>query len=88
MSVQYDIVLRSQRVFLPGGERPAAVCASGGHVAAILPFDAAVSAYRDIQYGHLALLPGLVDTHVHINEPGREEWEGFTSATRAAARGG
>ncbi len=86
--VQYDIVLRSQRVFLPSGEQPAAVCASGGHVAAILPVDAAVSAYRDIQYGDLALLPGLVDTHVHINAPGREEWEGFESATRAAARGG
>lgn len=86
--VQYDIVLRSRRVFLPSGEQPAAVCASGGHVAAILPVDAAVSAYRDIQYGDLALLPGLVDTHVHINAPGREEWEGFESATRAAARGG
>ena len=85
---QYDIVLRSRRVFLPSGEHPAAVCASGGHVAAILPFDASVSAYRDIQYGDLALLPGLVDTHVHVNEPGRTEWEGFESATRAAAAGG
>ena len=38
--------------------------------------------------GDLALLPGLVDTHVHVNEPGRTEWEGFASATRAAAAGG
>ena len=34
------------------------------------------------------LLPGLVDTHVHVNEPGRTEWEGFATATRAAAAGG
>jgi allantoinase len=84
----FDLVLRSQRVVLPDGEQPAAVCVSGGVVAAILPPDAAVSATRDKQLGALALLPGLVDTHVHINEPGRTEWEGFESATRAAALGG
>jgi allantoinase len=48
-----------------------------------LPVDAKV-----IDFGGLALLPGLVDTHVHINEPGRTEWEGFATATRAAAAGG
>lgn len=84
----YDLVLRSRRVVLPDGERPAAVCVSGGHIAAILPYDAPAAAPRDFFLGDLAILPGLVDTHVHVNEPGRTEWEGFASATRAAAFGG
>ena len=84
----FDLVLRSQRVVLPDGEQPAAVCVSGGVVAAILAYDAPASAARDVELGSLAVLPGLVDTHVHINEPGRTEWEGFESATRAAALGG
>jgi allantoinase len=84
----YDLVLRSRRAVLPGGERPAAVCVSGGHIAAVLPVDATVHSRRDQDLGDLALLPGLVDTHVHVNEPGRTEWEGFASATRAAALGG
>ena len=84
----FDLVLRSQRVVLPDGEQPAAVCVSGGVVAAILPYDAPASAARAIELDSLAVLPGLVDTHVHINEPGRTEWEGFESATRAAALGG
>ncbi|HEU5356756.1 MAG TPA: allantoinase AllB [Actinocrinis sp.] len=84
----FDLVLRSQRVVLPDGEQPAAVCVSGGVVAAILRYDAPASATRVVELGPLAVLPGLVDTHVHINEPGRTEWEGFDSATRAAALGG
>ena len=55
-----------------------AVCAVGD-----LPADVEV-----IDFGPHALLPGLVDSHVHINQPGRTEWEGFTTATRAAAAGG
>ena len=84
----YDLVLRSQRVVLPDGERPAAVCVSGGSVAAVLPHDAPANSSRVLDLGELALLPGLVDTHVHVNEPGRTEWEGFATATRAAALGG
>ena len=84
----FDLVLRSQRVVLPDGEQPAAVCVSGGVVAAILPYQAPASAAREVELGSLAVLPGLVDTHVHVNEPGRTEWEGFDSATRAAALGG
>ena len=85
---QFDLVLRSQRVVLPTGAQPACVCVSGGVIAAILPYSEPVSAARDVQLDSLILLPGLVDTHVHVNEPGRTEWEGFASATRSAARGG
>jgi allantoinase len=80
----FDLVLRSRRVLTPDGERPAAVCVADGRIAALAPYDAVAG----LDLGDLALLPGLVDTHVHVNEPGRTGWEGFASATRAAAAGG
>ncbi len=78
--------LRSKRVVLPDSVAPASIHVFGGRILA-------VSAYDDVStdcldYGDLAVLPGLVDTHVHINDPGRTDWEGFESATRAAAAGG
>lgn len=85
---RYDLVLRSRRVVLPDGERPASVCVSGGCIAAVLPYDVPANSARELHLGDSAILPGLVDTHVHINEPGRAEWEGFATATRAAALGG
>jgi allantoinase len=85
---RFDLALRSRRAILPDGERPAAVCVADGRVAMILPYGAPVDADRDTDVGDLALLPGLVDTHVHVNEPGRTPWEGFATATRAAALGG
>jgi allantoinase len=81
---EYDLVVRSRRVVTPEGERPAAVCVRDGRIAAVL-------GYHDVpgtDLSDLALLPGLVDTHVHVNEPGRTEWEGFATATWAAAAGG
>ncbi|MGN9909486.1 allantoinase AllB [Phytohabitans sp. LJ34] len=81
--MSYDLVLRSRRVVLPDGERPAAVCVSDDRIAAIEAYD-----FPGTDLGDAALLPGLVDTHVHVNEPGRTEWEGFATATRAAAAGG
>jgi len=84
----YDLVIRSRRAVLPGGTRAAAIAVSGQVIAAIEGYAASVGADRDIDLGDLALLPGLVDTHVHVNEPGRTEWEGFATATRAAAAGG
>jgi allantoinase len=77
------MVLRSRRVVTPEGERPAAIRVRDGRIAAVEPYE---TAGEDL--GELALLPGLVDTHVHVNEPGRTEWEGFATATRAAAAGG
>jgi allantoinase len=79
-----DLVIRSRRVVLPSGTEPAAVVVSGGSIAAVLPYDSPVS----VDLGDVALLPGLVDSHVHVNEPGRTSWEGFASATRAALAGG
>ncbi len=83
-----DLVLRSRRTILPDGERSAAVASRDGVIRAIAPYDALIAATHDLDIGDLALLPGLVDTHVHVNEPGRTEWEGFASAGRAAALGG
>jgi allantoinase len=83
----YDLVVRSRRAVLPDGERPAAICVRDGRIAAILSY-ADESDGPSVDLGELALLPGLVDSHVHVNEPGRTEWEGFASATRAAAAGG
>ncbi|MFF3560708.1 allantoinase AllB [Streptomyces sp. NPDC002574] len=83
------LVLRSTRVVAPEGERPADVVVTSGRIAAVLPYGSAPPAgARLVDLGQDALLPGLVDTHVHINDPGRTEWEGFTTATRAAAAGG
>ncbi|MCP9970955.1 allantoinase AllB [Actinomadura madurae] len=83
-----DLLIRSRRTVLPDGERPAAVSVRGGRIAAIAAYDAAAPAAESVDLGDVALLPGLVDTHVHVNEPGRTEWEGFATATRAAAAGG
>src|SRR3954462_15928044 len=83
-----DLVVRSRRAVLPAGTRPAAVSVTAGRIVAIDPYDAVIEAGEQVELGDTALLPGLVDTHVHVNEPGRTEWEGFASATRAAAAGG
>lgn len=85
---QYDLALRG-RVVTTAGERASCVGVSGGRVAAIEPYDTPLDAARSIELARdEVLLPGLVDTHVHVNEPGRTDWEGFATATRAAAAGG
>jgi allantoinase len=84
-----NLVLRSTRVATPEGTRPAAVAVADGAIDAVLPVDTEVPTGARLQdFGDDVLLPGLVDTHVHVNDPGRTEWEGFWTATRAAAAGG
>jgi allantoinase len=79
------VILSSRRVVLPDGIRPASVHVHNGRIASVDEYGAFSDA---LDLGDVALLPGLVDTHVHVNEPGRTEWEGFATATRAAAAGG
>ncbi|WP_434090975.1 allantoinase AllB [Streptomyces goshikiensis] len=84
-----ELVLRSTRVITPGGTRAASVAVAAGKITAVLAHDAEVPAGARLEdFGDDVLLPGLVDTHVHVNDPGRTEWEGFWTATRAAAAGG
>ncbi|CAO5231397.1 allantoinase AllB [Frankia sp. AgKG'84/4] len=81
-------VLRSRRVVLPDGERAAAVHVADGRITAITAPADVPAGVEITDLGEFALLPGVVDSHVHVNEPGRTEWEGFATATRAAAAGG
>jgi len=84
-----DLVIHATRAVLADGDRPATVHVKAGRIIEVQ------SLQPDLQGDHTVrladdevLLPGLVDTHVHVNEPGRTEWEGFATATRAAAAGG
>jgi allantoinase len=75
--------IRSRRVVTSEGIKPAAI-EFDERIQAVLPWDSADA----VDFGELVIMPGLVDSHVHVNEPGRTEWEGFATATRAAAAGG
>ena len=83
-----DLVVRGKRVVLQKGESAAAVHIRGGAIQAISGFNDIPAGSTIHEAGDSVLMPGLVDTHVHINEPGRTGWEGFSTATRAAAAGG
>ncbi|MGW2513709.1 allantoinase AllB [Streptomyces scopuliridis] len=84
-----SLVLRSTRVITPEGTRAASIAVADGRIAAVLPYDAQPPPGARLEdVGDDVVLPGLVDTHVHVNDPGRTEWEGFWTATRAAAAGG
>ncbi|HEY4242735.1 MAG TPA: allantoinase AllB [Kofleriaceae bacterium] len=81
-------VVRSRRVVTGGAERPAAIHIRGGTIERVADWaDVPAGAHLE-DAGELAVLPGVVDTHVHLNEPGRADWEGFATATAAAALGG
>jgi allantoinase len=82
-----SLVIRGRQVYTPDGPLAASVHIAGGLIESIQPFSHSTAA-PVFDAGDLPVLPGLVDTHVHINEPGRTEWEGFRTATRAAAAGG
>ena len=84
-----DLTLLAPRAVTPAGIVAVAVGVLDGRIAAVEPLGTVLPATRTIELGDdEVLLPGLVDTHVHVNEPGRTEWEGFATATRAAAAGG
>jgi allantoinase len=79
--------VRGKRVLIDGAFRPASIEIAHGKIKRIGGYDEASGDVLDVDDAHV-VLPGIVDAHVHINEPGRTEWEGFDTATRAAARGG
>ena len=78
----------SRRVVTPEGMRSAAVLVEGEQIKAVIPAGQISSGTNILDFGDAAILPGLIDSHVHINDPGRTEWEGFNTATHAAAAGG
>lgn len=88
-SPAYDLVIRGERVCTTAGLQPREVAIRDGVIEAIVPLGHGLAGEAVLELGDdEVLLPGLVDTHVHVNEPGRADWEGFDTATRAAARGG
>jgi len=78
----------SRRVVTPDGVRPAAVLVEDGLIRGVVAPEQLPQSSEALDFGDMAILPGLVDSHVHINDPGRSDWEGFETATRAAAAGG
>jgi allantoinase len=78
----------SRRVVTPEGIRPGAILVEGEKIQAVVSPDQAPRNFDTRDFGDAAILPGLVDSHVHINDPGRADWEGFYTGTRAAAAGG
>jgi allantoinase len=84
-----DLIIASRHVVTPQGVVPASVAIANGKICEIRPPDATAEGGQVIELAaDEVLLPGLVDTHVHVNEPGRTDWEGFETATAAAAAGG
>ena len=83
-----SLVVRSERVVLPDATRAATIHVSDGRIVAVGAHDDSPAGVPVIDAGNLIVMPGVVDSHVHVNDPGRADWEGFEHATRAAAAGG
>ncbi|HEX6729655.1 MAG TPA: allantoinase AllB [Pyrinomonadaceae bacterium] len=83
-----NLIIRGKRVVLPAGVAAAAIHIQDGQISEITSFDAPIGDSELVDADELVVMPGLVDTHVHINEPGRTEWEGFNTGTQSAAAGG
>src|SRR5437763_8952121 len=84
-----ELVIRGRRVVTENAVGPASVHIGDGRIVAVAAFDQIPSDCKIVEAGEdSVVMPGLVDTHVHVNEPGRTDWEGFETATRAAAAGG
>src|SRR6187397_774299 len=83
-----EAIFRGRRVILPEGVRAASIHVRDGTIQRVAAYDDVPEGAPIVEADERTILPGIVDTHVHVNEPGRTEWEGFESATRAAAAGG
>ena len=85
----FDLVIRGRRVLFQNELIPASILLNAGRIAAVTSFEEVPTDCKIVEAGEGSIvMPGLVDSHVHVNEPGRTEWEGFATATRAAAAGG
>ncbi|HET7237094.1 MAG TPA: allantoinase, partial [Actinomycetota bacterium] len=74
-----DLLVRGRRVLTPEGVREASVHVRDGRIERLAGYDDAPDGRELVDAGDLVVLPGLVDTHVHVNDPGRTEWEGFAT---------
>ena len=83
-----NLLIRGNRVVTHEGVRPASILISDGLIAAVGGHDRVTADVNLIDAGDWIVMPGIVDTHVHVNEPGRTDWEGFATATASAAAGG
>lgn len=83
-----ELVIRGRRVVTEHGVGPASVHVTRGYISSISIFEDVPAGAELVEANDSIVMPGLVDTHVHVNEPGRTDWEGFETATRAAAAGG
>lgn len=83
-----DLIVRGRRVVTPDGVRAAAVHVADGRIVRVGAFDDLPDGVTLVDAGDSVVMPGVVDTHVHVNDPGRTEWEGFATATAGAAAGG
>ncbi len=84
------LVIKSRRVVFPGGERPAVILVRDGIIQEVREYADELNTgdLPVLDFGDDVVMPGIIDVHVHVNEPGRTEWEGFETATKAAAMGG
>lgn len=82
------LMIRGNRVLTSDGLRPASLWIDAGKISRVASFDDIENSAEIIDAGDDIIMPGVIDTHVHCNEPGRTDWEGFETATRAAAAGG
>jgi len=83
-----ELIVRGESVVTPSGVVAASIHIREGRIEAVRAYDDVPAEAPVIDYGALTISPGVVDSHVHVNEPGRTEWEGFVTATQAAAAGG
>ncbi len=83
-----DLILRSRRVVTPEGVRHASILVKAGAIVEVVDGDASLENCAIEDAGNLVVMPGLIDSHVHLNDPGHSDWEGFETGTKAAAAGG
>src|SRR5688500_12014544 len=86
--MEADLIVRGRRIVTPAGAAPGEIVVRAGTIVSVGAPRGSIVSRRTVDAGNAIVMPGLVDTHVHVNEPGRTEWEGFRTATRAAAAGG